>query len=39
MALAIAARGFEEEKLLHAELAGYEKYRQRVRYRIVPYVW
>jgi protein-S-isoprenylcysteine O-methyltransferase Ste14 len=39
MALAIAARGFEEEKLLVAELAGYEKYRQRVRYRILPYVW
>ena len=39
MALAIAARGFEEEKLLVAELAGYEAYRDKVRYRIVPYVW
>jgi protein-S-isoprenylcysteine O-methyltransferase Ste14 len=39
MCLAIAARGFEEEKLLVAELAGYEAYREKVRYRILPYVW
>jgi protein-S-isoprenylcysteine O-methyltransferase Ste14 len=39
MCLAIAARGFEEEKLLVSELAGYEAYREKVRYRIIPYVW
>lgn len=37
--LAIAIRGFEEEKLLVAELAGYEAYREKVRYRILPHVW
>jgi protein-S-isoprenylcysteine O-methyltransferase Ste14 len=28
-----------EEKLLARELAGYEAYRERVRYRMVPQVW
>lgn len=29
----------DEEKLLHAELAGYREYAQKARYRLVPYMW
>lgn len=32
-------RILDEEKLLTQELSGYREYRQRVRYRLVPYVW
>ena len=32
-------RILDEEKLLTQELAGYREYAQRVRYRLVPYVW
>ncbi len=32
-------RILDEEKLLTQELAGYRDYAQRVRYRLVPYVW
>lgn len=32
-------RILDEEKLLTQELTGYREYRQRVRYRLVPYVW
>ena len=28
-----------EEKLLTAELAGYEEYTRKVRYRLIPFVW
>ena len=28
-----------EEKLLTAELSGYEEYRRKVRYRLIPFVW
>lgn len=28
-----------EEKLLTAELAGYEEYRRKVRYRLIPFIW
>lgn len=28
-----------EERFLRRELAGYEEYTQRVRYRLIPYVW
>jgi protein-S-isoprenylcysteine O-methyltransferase Ste14 len=37
--LALAARIVDEEKLLTAELAGYDEYVQKVRYRLVPGVW
>ncbi len=37
--LVIVARLLEEEKFLSANLKGYEDYRQKVRYRLVPYVW
>jgi protein-S-isoprenylcysteine O-methyltransferase Ste14 len=32
-------RILDEEKLLNQELAGYSEYTQRVRYRLMPYVW
>jgi len=32
-------RLFDEEKMLRRELEGYNQYRQRVRYRLVPGVW
>ncbi|MBP3665702.1 MAG: isoprenylcysteine carboxylmethyltransferase family protein [Clostridia bacterium] len=28
-----------EEKLLTAELSGYEEYRRKVRYRLIPFIW
>ncbi len=37
--LLLALRILDEEKLLTQELTGYREYRQRVRYRLVPYVW
>lgn len=35
----LAARIFDEEKMLCEELDGYDAYRSTVRYRLVPYVW
>jgi protein-S-isoprenylcysteine O-methyltransferase Ste14 len=35
----VAARAVQEERTLRAELAGYDAYTARVRYRLVPYVW
>jgi protein-S-isoprenylcysteine O-methyltransferase Ste14 len=37
--LGVAWRAVREERALSAELAGYEAYAQRVRYRFVPFVW
>lgn len=37
--LVLSLRISDEEKLLLAELPGYRDYAQRVRYRMVPYVW
>ena len=37
--VALVFRILDEEKLLTQELAGYREYAQRVRYRLVPYVW
>jgi len=37
--LAIVWRLVDEERLLARELAGYEEYRQTVRFRLVPRVW
>ena len=37
--VSIAFRAIEEEKFLVANLKGYDTYRQKVRYRIIPYVW
>ena len=35
----IAVRILNEEKVLTAGLAGYEAYKQKVRYRLVPFIW
>ena len=35
----IATRTLDEERLLRKELDGYEEYCQRVRWRILPFVW
>ena len=32
-------RVLDEEKLLTAELAGYEEYKVKVKYRMIPFVW
>ena len=37
--LALVFRILDEEKLLAQESAGYSAYGQRVRYRLMPYVW
>ena len=35
----LAVRILDEEKMLRQELTGYPEYTQKVRYRLVPYVW
>lgn len=35
----IAFRTVEEEKLLSIELVGYEEYKKKVKYRIIPFIW
>jgi protein-S-isoprenylcysteine O-methyltransferase Ste14 len=35
----VAIRAVEEEKFLRISLPGYADYCQKVRYRLVPYVW
>jgi len=37
--LMLAGRVIIEEGMLRRELAGYEDYTRRVRYRLIPYVW
>src|SRR5262245_54469108 len=32
-------RLLDEEKILHRDLRGYTEYSQRVRYRLIPYLW
>jgi protein-S-isoprenylcysteine O-methyltransferase Ste14 len=32
-------RLLDEEKILNAQLRGYTEYTQRVRYRLIPFVW
>jgi protein-S-isoprenylcysteine O-methyltransferase Ste14 len=39
LALLVVVRILDEEKLLTRELAGYDDYRRRVRYRLIPFVW
>lgn len=36
---ALVWRILDEEKLLQNDLPGYAKYAQKVRYRLVPYIW
>jgi protein-S-isoprenylcysteine O-methyltransferase Ste14 len=35
----LVVRIFGEEKLLARDLAGYQEYLQKVRYRLVPHIW
>ncbi len=35
----IAFRAVREERVLRKELAGYDAYMERVKYRLIPYVW
>lgn len=35
----IVARILDEEKALESELAGYKEYKQKVKYRLIPFVW
>ncbi len=37
--LTVAIRLLEEEKFLRVNLSGYEEYRQKVRYRLIPFIW
>lgn len=37
--LIIAKRIIDEEKLLSEELTGYKKYKQKVKYRLIPFIW
>jgi protein-S-isoprenylcysteine O-methyltransferase Ste14 len=39
MVLLVVARIGGEEQLLCKELAGYENYQKRVKYRLLPFVW
>jgi protein-S-isoprenylcysteine O-methyltransferase Ste14 len=39
MTVVLAARIIGEERLLAGELDGYEEYRRRVRYRLMPLIW
>jgi protein-S-isoprenylcysteine O-methyltransferase Ste14 len=32
-------RLLDEERVLHRDLPGYTEYTQRVKYRLIPYVW
>ena len=35
----IAKRIKHEEKFLEEELSGYREYKQKVKYRLIPFIW
>ena len=35
----LAVRSVSEERFLKRELKGYEAYTEKVRYRLIPFVW
>jgi protein-S-isoprenylcysteine O-methyltransferase Ste14 len=37
--LLMVVRILDEEKLLTAELSGYEEYKKKVKYRMIPFIW
>ena len=37
--LLMVVRILDEEKLLTAELSGYEEYKRKVKYRLIPFIW
>ena len=39
MTVLLAARSVGEEKMLASELEGYDDYRKKVKYRLIPFIW
>ena len=39
LTILLAVRSVGEEKMLVDELEGYEDYRKKVKYRLIPFVW
>jgi len=39
LVVAVAFRALQEERVLRAELPGYDAYMARVKYRFIPHVW
>ncbi len=39
MSLLLVGRIIGEEKMLVEELEGYDDYRKKVRYKLIPFVW
>lgn len=39
VSILVCGRIFGEEKLLIEELEGYNEYKKKVRYRLIPHVW
>jgi protein-S-isoprenylcysteine O-methyltransferase Ste14 len=39
LVIGIAFRAVQEERVLRAELPGYDRYIAKVKYRLIPYVW
>ena len=39
MLIALIQRIFGEEKMLINELEGYSDYKNKVKYRLIPYIW
>ncbi len=39
LVVGIAFRAVQEERVLRAELAGYDAYMARVKYRLIPHIW
>jgi protein-S-isoprenylcysteine O-methyltransferase Ste14 len=39
LCVVVAVRALDEERYLSANLPGYDEYRRRVRYRLIPHVW
>jgi protein-S-isoprenylcysteine O-methyltransferase Ste14 len=37
--LVVVARLLDEEKFLRENLSGYQEYQQKVRYRLIPFIW
>ena len=37
--LVVVVRLMDEEKFLRENLSGYQEYQQKVRYRLIPFIW
>lgn len=38
-AIGVAMRAVQDERMLRAELPGYDAYIAQVSYRLIPYIW